>query len=241
MSNGSRPWTTEDEKMLRLLASTKLPSEIARKLNRSEAAVLHRSQKLGLKLKQLPQSGGQDSPSKQGASIGKICAAIATALGLALSYFGVTGRPPWPTEPIFSVNSPSFGSPFDVSFNATNKSAFFDHSNLKVGCSVLCSETKTPAGGRITTNGTFIVPATGPAALEAGQTQQFMCNLRGTFMLGDRDIVDRLPDSAIAFVTEYDQLWGWWHKKVRSDPFSLNKRAVPPQWVQGRLPGSCKF
>jgi hypothetical protein len=87
----------------------------------------------------------------------------------------------------------------------------------------------------------MIVPGIGPTALNAGQTQQFMCNLRGTFVLDKRDVADRLPDSAIAFDIEYDQLWGWWHKKVRSDPFSLNRKTDPPLWVQGHLPISCDF
>jgi hypothetical protein len=87
----------------------------------------------------------------------------------------------------------------------------------------------------------MIVPGIGPAALNPGRTQQFMCNLRGTFVLDKRDVADRLPDAVIAFDIEYDLFWGWWHKTVRSEPFSLNKKTIPPQWVQGHLPGSCDF
>jgi hypothetical protein len=50
----SRPWTAQEEEKLRSLASIKPLTEIAKQLNRTEAAVLHRSQKLGVTLKQPP-------------------------------------------------------------------------------------------------------------------------------------------------------------------------------------------
>jgi hypothetical protein len=39
MGHKSRPWTVDEERKLRSLATTKHPAEIARELNRSEAAV----------------------------------------------------------------------------------------------------------------------------------------------------------------------------------------------------------
>jgi len=56
----TRPWTTQEEDQLRLLAKKESHSTIAAKLGRSEASIAHRARKLGLAI-QPPIVAGRPS------------------------------------------------------------------------------------------------------------------------------------------------------------------------------------
>jgi hypothetical protein len=170
---------------------------------------------------------------------------VATLMAILGLIYAVVG-PPWPTEPVFEPGSPSFGSAFDVTFNGTNKSAFFGIQNLRVSCTLVCFKFSGPTGTTITSpkgSNPNILGALGHDHLFAGETQPFACGMRRIFKVDGRDAADSLPNIAIAFRSEYDNPWLLWlvRRTVQSDTFSLNTRTMPPQWVRGEIPGICNF
>ncbi len=174
-----------------------------------------------------------------------IFAFVASTLALIGTVYGIWG-PPWPTEPSFVPGAPSLGSPFDVSFSGTNKSAFFSISNITVRCSLSCFRVLTPSGVPVMTVGpkaNLLIRASGPKNLGPNETQPFTCNLRGVILAGGRDAADAFPDVEMRLNSEYDSPWLFWlrRKSAIGELFSLNKKTVPPQWVEGELPGTCDF
>jgi hypothetical protein len=160
----------------------------------------------------------------------------AAALGLIYMFWG----PFWPIAPEFSPGAPSFGSSFDVSFSGANKSGLFSNSNLVIRCKIICIQSASPDGSRVSGRDSFVA-AQGPNRLTPGATGQFICPMRGRVGVGRFDAVDVVTNAQIAFESEYDNPFSLWlsRKAASSGAFSLNTRAVPPQWVQGDLPGSC--
>jgi hypothetical protein len=169
---------------------------------------------------------------------------VLALVSVTLTVFGFFG-PPWPKEPIFDPALPSSGSPFDVTFNGTNKSSVFSLPNLSVDCTLVCFKFKGRGGSAIASlkPSSVFVTGIGPRQLKADQTLPFMCNLRGVFGADGIDAADGLPTIAIAFRSEYDNPWWLWfrRKTTQSDTFSLNTKAVPPQWVRGEIAGLCDF
>jgi hypothetical protein len=139
----------------------------------------------------------------------------------------------------------TLGSPFDVTFNGTNKSGVFGLSNLRVSCELVCFKFQGRSGSAMISPkpSKLIVPAIGPDHLPADQTMPFICNLRGAIAVDKVDAANGLPTIAISFTSEYDNPWWLWfrRKAVQSETFSLNTRAVPPQWVRGEMSGLCDF
>jgi hypothetical protein len=171
--------------------------------------------------------------------------AFGTLLAVFLFVWTFVG-PPWPTEPVFEPGAPSFGSAFDVTFNGTNKSAFFGIQNLRVSCTLVCFKLVGQSGAMITARkgaNPNILGALGHDHLLAGETQPFACGMRRVFNIDGKDAADSLPNVAISFMSEYDNPWLFWlsRKKVQSGTFSLNTRTTPPQWVHGEIPGVCDF
>jgi hypothetical protein len=164
-----------------------------------------------------------------------------TVAGFAYTVYG----PPWPTEPTFEPALASSGSAFDVSFSGTNKSGFFDNTNLRVSCTVICLKYTGPTGATIAMpKGPVLnIIGTGPNRLLAGQTLPFFCSIRHFARVDGSDVADVRPTVAISFTSEYDDPWWLWfrRKTARSETFSLNTKAVPPQWVRGEIPGLCDF
>jgi hypothetical protein len=92
------------------------------------------------------------------------------------------------------------------------------------------------------------VLAMGTSHLAPGQTMPFRCRLRGQFGLGrsgesDADVFNHITNAQIVLHSDYFNFWTLWlsRHQARSDRFSLNIKTVPPQWVQGDLPGTCDF
>ena len=88
-------------------------------------------------------------------------------------------------------------------------------------------------------------PAHGPKHLGPGETQQFVCPVRGKMAVGNEqaDAADRIANAQLIFRSEYDNPLTAWltRKKAAGDVLSLNTKTVPPQWVAGDLPGTCDF
>lgn len=160
-------------------------------------------------------------------------------LGAIYTFWG----PPWPTEPSFVPGAPSFGSPMDVSFSATNKSGLFSVPNLKVYCEMLCTRSlgRAPHTG-VELNHIYF-QAHGPDHLAAGETQPFVCAMRGKIAVGNEaaDAADRIVSAQAIFHSEYDNPWKLWltRKNAAGGVISLNTKTVPPQWVEGDLAGTC--
>jgi hypothetical protein len=108
MPQKSRPWTAADEQELRLLAPTRTAEEIAAVLNRSAAAVLHRSEKLGVTLRRptpppgRPASGERNSWSLS--TLLKIFGPVAALLSIVATIMPAMTVIPEQTEDSPTIN-----------------------------------------------------------------------------------------------------------------------------------------
>ena len=168
-------------------------------------------------------------------------------IGLLIGVYANWG-PPWPTEPSFAPGVPASGSPLDVTFSGTNTSVLFPLPELFVNCEMVCLRTSDSRPPLALGLRHVYVLARGITHLAPGQTMPFRCPLRGQFGLGrtgesDADVAGRITNAQIVLHSDYFNPWTLWlsrHQAV-SDRFSLNTKTVPPQWVQGDLPGTCDF
>ncbi|MDQ6703003.1 MAG: hypothetical protein M3Z96_07835 [Pseudomonadota bacterium] len=154
---------------------------------------------------------------------------VVTVLGLLAAIVGILG-PPWPTEPSFSPGFPSAGSPFDIPFTVTNKSALFRISNLTLVCKI--SFARTLLGD---TFENISVNSTGINTLQPGQTSSYTCLFNRIMHLNRPPPFEtKFAQAEISFASEYDSPWLFPRRiKVASDPFTLNSSTDPPQWTQG--------
>jgi hypothetical protein len=157
-------------------------------------------------------------------------AAVVGVLGVGYEVWG----PQWMTAPTFFPGSPSFGSPFDVPFIVTNKSALFRLSNLTISCEIRF-KAEGPSGSVVEKVGDDFskISARGVnKELKAAGTSWFTCPLRGIARVDGFDAADRITSAQVAFSSEYDSLL-WGRSKARSDEFTLNTETTPPQWTAG--------
>ena len=172
---------------------------------------------------------------------------LAVLIGLLSGVYGIWG-PPWPTAPSFAPGLPASGSPLDVTFNATNASVLFSVPDLFVDCEMVCLRASdAPPPLALGLRHVYVL-ARGTSHLAPGQTRPFRCPLRGQFGLGrtgesDADVAGRITNAQIVLHSDYFNPWTVWlsRHQALSDRFSLNSKTVPPQWVQGDLPGTCDF
>ena len=167
--------------------------------------------------------------------------------GLLSGVYGNWG-PPWPTEPSFAPGVPASGSPLDVTFNGTNTSVLFPLPELFVNCELVClraSDSRPPLALGLRH---VYVLARGITHLAPGQTMPFRCPLRGQFGLSrpgesDADAFNRITNAQIVLHSDYFNFWTLFlsRHEALSGRFSLNTKAVPPEWVQGDLAGTCDF
>jgi hypothetical protein len=149
--------------------------------------------------------------------------AIAT-IGFVGSIVGIWG-PVWPTDPSFLPGLPSSGSPLDVPFTVTNKSALFRADQLEISCGLHAIKTR---GGSSFVG--FSIGASGSNALQAGESRPYTCPFSQVFQLRD----DQISEAKIEF-------WGRYASVVprrdgqtfSSGVFTLNSHTVPPQWTMG--------
>ena len=172
---------------------------------------------------------------------------LVVLIGLLVGVYANWG-PPWPAEPSFAPGVPASGSPLDVTFNGTNPSVLFSVPYLFVNCEMVCLRASdSPPPLALGLRHVYVL-ARGTAHLAPGQTMPLRCPLRGQFGLSrpgesDADAFNRITNAQIVLHSDYFNFWTLWlsrHQAV-SDRFSLNTKTVPPQWVQGDLPGACDF
>jgi hypothetical protein len=158
--------------------------------------------------------------------VGTPLAVVAFGLTVVINVWG----PPWPTEPVFAPGQPSAGSPLDVPFTVTNKSALFAITSLQITCIAVQIDTGPPyfkfkdIGFAVLGSSTLEVTKSGP------QT----CAFNSTVIL---DPNSKLLAAQIKFASRYESPWPWEKAKtktVESDIFTLNTKTSPPQWMQGK-------
>jgi hypothetical protein len=161
----------------------------------------------------------------------------------------VNWGPPRPTAPSFVPGLPASGSPLDATFNGTNASVLFPVPELFVNCEMVCLRASDSSWPPLQSGLRHVyVLAMGTSHLAPGQTMPFRCPLRGQYRLSrpgesDADAFHRITNAQIVLHSNYFNPWTLWlsrHQAV-SGRFSLNTKTVPPQWVQGDLPGTCDF
>ena len=134
--------------------------------------------------------------------------------------------PPWPTAPTFDPGFPSLGSPLDVPFNVTNKSAIFPIYDLTIFC----------AAEDITMGGAIHLDNVGASEIANGQTLQplesrsYVCALKKFIRIQPEPKIEK---ATIGFLSTYKRWpWGGMSKSI-SDRFTLNATTAPPQWTRG--------
>lgn len=151
-----------------------------------------------------------------------------TALGLMGTINGIWG-PPWPTRPTIVPGTPSFGSPFDVPFRVTNRSAIFWLSNLEINCQFKWIRT-TQAAFR--NSGAAAIGS--PQALGPLESRPYTCPLRGIVSVDAVDAADqRIVEAQISFKSEYDTFFSKRRATSESEVFTLNTATSPAQWNAG--------
>ena len=128
--------------------------------------------------------------------------------------------PPWPTAPTFDPGFPSFGSPLDVPFNVTNKSAFFPINDLNIICGL--SEFQGKGGIRLNDVGTSKI--VNRQMLLPLETRPYVCPLK---LFIHNSPQPQIEKATIGFVTTYHSWWPWGgQSKSVSEIFTLNATAV---------------
>lgn len=158
---------------------------------------------------------------------GVVSAGIAAALavvGQTANVLGIWG-PPWPTEPVFSPGAPSAGSPFDVPFLVTNKSAFFPIKELSINCRLIFVE--TAHNNRIFNSAVAVHAAN---LIEPMQMRPYTCPFNRMINFEN----DQITAAQIEFRSEYKSPWPFLSKATAtSEVFTWNPRTVPPHWAIG--------
>lgn len=157
---------------------------------------------------------------------------VALFVGFLVSVHHFAGGPPWPTQPVISVQAPRSASPFDSVFSVANQSAFFAIHNLSVGCRVMSIGAKRLSSAKDPEN-SLMFPALGlKPLLEAASTNAFTCPFReymemavGTGLLNDAS------EAQIMLMAKYDAPWWYPFSPQVSTLFTLNTRSSPAQWI----------
>jgi hypothetical protein len=239
----SRPWSSQEDDVLRALYGKKNINEIAKKLNRSEQAIHHRAQKLNLRQDQRRQVTSLNTPVRSALiSWGKwIFGIFVLWIGLVASIYQLYGGPPWPTAPTFTPQPPSGGSPFDNPFDVTNKSGLADLHDLAVTCRIIYLQSSRMTVARNANNLRLIFPAKGLAPiLDAGSPpQQITCPFReyAEAVGWGASALDNPTEARISLFAEYKTPVWWpptWFIGKQTTPetvFTLDTKTVPPRWT----------
>jgi len=154
---------------------------------------------------------------------------VAFLLSLAANIVQIWG-PPWPTDPMFFAGPYSFDAPFDALFIVQNRSVFFSIRRPQFFCIPLSVHTED---GRLNLSGENALMGTGAqnGDIAADSTAPFRFVLSQFHFPGTR-----LKDAQIRLVIEYDSTIPFRGRvRVVSDPFTLDMKLVPPQWVKGKI------
>jgi hypothetical protein len=159
---------------------------------------------------------------------------IVGGAGFVASMYQIFGGPPWPTDPIFSAESPSAASPFENPFDVHNPSGWFAVRNLFIRCDVLSLKTPLIEVGR---GGILDAAPRGlNPILKAGKTAVFTCPLREAMQARKLEGgLDKPSRATLAFISEFDRPW-WareFGRRETTSIFTLNTRTDPPRWEAG--------
>lgn len=153
--------------------------------------------------------------------------ALALIVAIAGAAFGIWSLRPTPS---YSSRGVEAGSPFDVTFQVENPSAWFSLSNLRISCvlarggvaqrpSIEASDIRFPGNA---------------SNLEPGQSATFRCPFHALSGNSNDDDLDLALRSEVYFRSEYDL------SVIRSlrltdieGPFSLDRKLLPPRWTAG--------
>jgi hypothetical protein len=156
-----------------------------------------------------------------------VALALAIIVAIAGAGFGIWSLRPTPGYASRGVEA---GSPFDVTFQVENTSAWFSLSNLRIICVL--------AGGGVAERPSIEasdIRFPGNASdLEPGQSATFKCPFHALRGNSNDDDLDMALRSEIYFRSEYDL------SMIRSlrmtdnkGPFSLDRKLLPPRWTVG--------
>ncbi len=162
-------------------------------------------------------------------------AIVGTPLAVVAFVYAVW-EPPWPTKPTFSPSSPSFGSAIDVPFIVTNKSAWFDLSNLTIECRIMNLLAEGPTGAAVRqAPGIYTTIAARGVNKSLAQTASapFTCPFRGRIGVDVGDAADQIKRVSVAFASEYDSPFFLGRTTSVSQTFSLDTATMPRRWVPG--------
>ena len=160
----------------------------------------------------------------QGANLAIVL--VVGSIGFVASVNGLFG-PFWPTVPVFSLGSPSSGSPFDIPFSIANNSILFPLTNFVVKCEV--SDVTTMNNNKFD-NVSFQI--LGTYRIEAAHARPYTCPFTRTFALGG----DKVLSAKLHILTGYNNPLYFWRsvqKITKSEAFYLNGATNPPQWSIG--------
>jgi len=165
---------------------------------------------------------------------------IVGSVGFVASVYQISGGPPWPTDPVFSLQPPSSASPFDTPFDVANKSGLFEIRELSIHCEIRFLKSKRMTVTR-DFRGKLLFPSRGPnPTLAAGTVSAFTCPFREAL---DRNgfgagALDEPSEAQILIVGTHEMPWwrhGFWANPHRETPavFTLDVKTIPPRWVAG--------
>lgn len=157
-----------------------------------------------------------------------VTAGEAGLLLLGLGQAFVTFRGPfWPTEPTFLPGAPSLGSPMNVPFFVTNKSAVFSLDDLLITCGPLVV---VMTGKNVFNIGR--IGAQGHNVLRPLETRPFTCRFNRVVSFPGA----KVEEAHIQFTSAYKSPWPWEpNRRVvsTSSIFTLETATDPPQWMEG--------
>lgn len=153
--------------------------------------------------------------------------ALAVIVAIAGAAFGIWSLRPTPS---YSSRRVEAGSPFDVTFQVENTSAWFSLSNLRIVC--VLAHGGVPERPSIEADD---VRFPGKASdLDPGQSATFKCPFHALLGNSNDDDLDLALRSEIYFRSEYDlSMIGSLRISANEGPFSLNRKLLPPRWTAG--------
>jgi hypothetical protein len=147
-------------------------------------------------------------------------------IAIAAAAFGLWSLRPLPS---YSSESVEAGSPFDVTFQIENTSAWFPLAHLRIDCvltrggvpeiaPVAASDLRFPSGAS--------------PELAPGESATFKCPLRARLEKSSHGDLGVALRSEIYFRSTYDlPLMGSYRITDNNGPYVLNTRLLPPRWT----------
>ncbi len=156
---------------------------------------------------------------------------VGPLLAIAVAFYTFIG-PFWPTDPDFSPEYPSSGSPFDVPFDVTNRSGIFELHDLSILCGLI--DIRTTYNSHFHD---FSVGSSGKNYLPELSSQPYVCPF--TQILSILSMLrkgETIKSARIQFLATYDNQIYWpliTPRTTMSKVFELDTDTSPPRWIAG--------